>query len=193
MSKQDFPLFQTESFPSPGFCNSHLCIGRQSQPLFSMSSSSSFSIPKFDVFLSFSAQDTTKTFVSDLYRSLSEKGIATYYKDDKLEKRVPSFGSDLENYILESKLVVVVVSKSYPTSVLCLNQLQTIVNLHDAGQLSVLPIFYGVDPSDIRYQTGEYTEAFRNLGEEYSPKKVQAWRSALTKLANISGLDSRIW
>ena len=158
-----------------------------------MSSSSSSLIPKFDVFLSFKAEDTTNVFVSDLHSSLSEKGITTYQKDEKLEEKDFSVVSDLKKGIIESKLAVVVVSMSYPTSVLCLNQLQTIINFHDEGQLSVLPIFYGVDLSNIRNQTGEYKEAFRSLGEEFSTEKVQAWRSALAKLTSIPRLDSRFW
>lgn len=159
-----------------------------------MSASTSSSIPRFDVFLSFSAEDTTKTFVSDLYSSLSEKGISTYYKDDKLEERASSsFGSDLRKRFVDSKIAVVVVSESYPTSVLFLNELQAILNLHDEGQLSILLIFDGVDPSNIRKQTGEYAEPFRNLGEEHSAEKVEAWRRDLTKLTSISGLDSRFW
>lgn len=159
-----------------------------------MSASSSSLIPKFDVFLSFSSEeDTAKTFVTDLFSSLSEKGITTYYKDEKLEEGVSSSGSDLSKCIRDSKLAVVVVSESYPTSVLCLNELQTILNLQDEGQLSVLLIFYGVDTSNIRKQTGEYAEPFRKLGEEYSAEKVQSWRRTLTKLTGISGLDSRFW
>ncbi|KAF2592223.1 hypothetical protein F2Q70_00044651 [Brassica cretica] len=159
-----------------------------------MSASSSTFIPKFDVFLSFSSEeDTAKTFVTDLFSSLSEKGITTYYKDEKLEEGVSSSGSDLSKCIRDSKLAVVVVSESYPTSVLCLNELQTILNLHDEDQLSVLLIFYGVETSNIRKQTGEYAEPFRNLGEQYSAEKVQSWRRVLTKLTGISGLDSRFW
>ncbi|KAJ0256386.1 ADP-ribosyl cyclase/cyclic ADP-ribose hydrolase [Hirschfeldia incana] len=155
-----------------------------------MSASSSFFIPRFDVYLSFSAEeDTAKSFVIDLHRSLSEKGITTYYKDDKLE----DLGSELSKCIRASKLAVVVVSESYPTSVLCLNELQTILNLHEERQLSVLLIFYGVETSNIRKQTGEYAEPFRKLSEEYSAEKVQSWRRALTKLTGISGLDSRFW
>lgn len=159
-----------------------------------MSASSSSLIPKFDVFLSFSSEeDTAKTFVTDLFSSLSEKGITTYYKDEKLDEGVSSSGSDLSKCIRDSKLAVVVVSESYPTSVLCLNELQTILNLQDEGQLSVLLIFYGVDTSNIKKQTGEYAEPFRKLGEEYSAEKVQSWRRTLTKLTGICGLDSRFW
>ncbi|CAH8331531.1 unnamed protein product [Eruca vesicaria subsp. sativa] len=156
-----------------------------------MSASSSSFISNFDVFLSFSAEeDTAKAFVTDLYVSLSEKGIPTYYKE---EEGGSSSGHDLRKCIRDSKLAVVVVSQSYPTSVLCLNELQTILNFHDEGQLSVLLIFYGVNTSNIRKQTGEYAEPFRKLGEEYSAEKVQSWRMDLAKLTGFSGLDSRFW
>lgn len=161
--------------------------------LSSMPSCSLSSISKLDVFLNFSAEDTNRTFVSHLYRSLSEKGVTTYYKDDKLEKGVSTFGHDLRKCIRESKVVVVVVSPSYPTSFCCLNELQTILNFHEEGHLSVLPIFYGIDPSNVRKKTGEVAEYFRKLGEEYPAEKVQAWRIALTKVTNISGLDSSFW
>lgn len=156
-------------------------------------SSSSFSIPKFDVFLSFSGEDSDKTFISDLYQSLSEKGITTYYKDDKLEERVLPLGSDLSKCIEESKLAVVVITESYPTSVWCLDQLQRILKSQEEGRLSILPIFYEADPSNVRKQTGEFAEPFSKLDDEYPSEKVQAWRTALTKLTNISGLDSRLW
>ncbi|CAN6844913.1 unnamed protein product [Brassica oleracea] len=42
------------------------------------SSSSSSSSKKYDVFLSFRKEDTGRTFVSHLYRSLHQKGIRTY-------------------------------------------------------------------------------------------------------------------
>ncbi|CAL9217217.1 unnamed protein product, partial [Arabidopsis halleri] len=150
-------------------------------------------IPKFDVFLSFSGEEITKTFVQDLNRSLSEKGVTTYQKDDKLEDKISPLGSDLTKCITESKLVVVVISRSYPTSVLCLNHLETIIKSHDQGRFPVLPIFYGVNPSNVRKQSGEVEEPFRKLCEEYPADKVQTWRTALTKLTNISSLESRYW
>jgi len=140
-----------------------------------MSSSS-----KFEVFLSFCSEDPSKTFVSVLDRWLEQKDITTNFKDD-------SFLAE------ESKLAVVVVSESYPISVLCLNQLEKIVNSHSEGRLSILPIFYGVDPYNVRKQTGYLAEPFQELGEGYPDDKIQEWRVSLTKLTNIPALDSRYW
>ncbi|XP_050368980.1 disease resistance protein L6-like [Argentina anserina] len=57
---------------------------------------------------------------------------------------------------------------------------------------TVLPIFYGVDPSDVRNQTGCFADAFANYENKYKdePQKVETWRAALRKLANLAGWDS---
>ena len=55
------------------------------------------------------------------------------------------------------------------------------------GQI-VLPIFYYVDPSDVRKQKGSFGEAFTNYDYEDNWKdKVERWREALTKAGNNFG------
>ena len=53
------------------------------------------------------------------------------------------------------------------------------------GQI-VLPIFYHVDPTDVRNQTRSFGEAFNNHEKNWK-NKVQRWREALTEVGNISG------
>ncbi|KAL6343134.1 hypothetical protein AAG906_019677 [Vitis piasezkii] len=57
---------------------------------------------------------------------------------------------------------------------------------------TVVPIFYHVDPSHVRHQTGRFGEAFSNYKEdtEEMKEKVRSWRSALTEAANTSGEHS---
>ncbi|XP_059594082.1 disease resistance protein RUN1 isoform X2 [Vitis vinifera] len=50
----------------------------------------------------------------------------------------------------------------------------------------VLPIFYHVDPLDVRKQTGSFGEAFTRY-EETLKNKVQSWRKALIEASNLSG------
>ncbi|KAL6342811.1 hypothetical protein AAG906_016646 [Vitis piasezkii] len=54
---------------------------------------------------------------------------------------------------------------------------------------TVVPIFYHVDPSHVRNQTGRFGEAFSNYKEdtEEMKEKVRSWRSALSEATNISG------
>ncbi|XP_021803286.1 TMV resistance protein N-like, partial [Prunus avium] len=59
--------------------------------------------------------------------------------------------------------------------------------------LRILPIFYHVDPSDVRNQKGSFAEAFTKHEEKFSEDvdKVKRWRDALKEVANLSGLDSK--
>ncbi|WZZ68884.1 hypothetical protein YC2023_080254 [Brassica napus] len=155
-----------------------------------MASSSSSATPEFDVYLS-CAEDTRKGLVSHLYRSLSQRGITTYTRDDKLEKRDSSPDYEFPDqwkYTIDAKVAVVVVSRSYLASAWCLNELQTILNFLDIGRLLVLPIFCGVDPSNVKNQTGAAEEPFRKLGEKY-PEKDHAWRMALIDVSNLFPQD----
>ncbi|KAL6213624.1 hypothetical protein ACLB2K_013071 [Fragaria x ananassa] len=53
----------------------------------------------------------------------------------------------------------------------------------------VRPIFYKVDPADIRYQKGSYGEALAKHERRFPDnlEKVRRWRRALTRSANLSG------
>jgi hypothetical protein len=59
----------------------------------------------------------------------------------------------------------------------------------------VLPIFYDVDPSEVRKQSGIYGEAIveheQRFQQDYEISMVQRWREALTIVGNISGWDVR--
>ncbi|XP_057986618.1 disease resistance protein RUN1-like [Hevea brasiliensis] len=53
----------------------------------------------------------------------------------------------------------------------------------------VLPIFYRVNPSDVRKQTGKFGEAFGKVKEnsKHSLDVVEKWRTALMEAGNLSG------
>ena len=60
-------------------------------------------------------------------------------------------------------------------------------------EMTVLPIFYGVDPSDVRKQMGSFAQAFVEHEERLkeNTKKVQTWRAVLSEVANLSGWHSQ--
>ncbi|KAI4324067.1 hypothetical protein L6164_023633 [Bauhinia variegata] len=59
----------------------------------------------------------------------------------------------------------------------------------------IIPIFYGVDPSDVRNQRKSFAEAFRKQEEKFGAdkEKVRRWRDSLREVANISGWHSKDW
>ncbi|KAM0014928.1 putative TIR domain, P-loop containing nucleoside triphosphate hydrolase [Helianthus debilis subsp. tardiflorus] len=157
------------------------------------SSSSSHSVPasisqswNYDVFLSFRGEDTRKSFVDHLYAALEQQGIHTY-KDDKTLARGESIGPALLKAIQDSRVAVVVFSKNYADSSWCLDELAHIMECMDTKGQIVMPIFYHVDPSDVRKLNRKYGEAFdkRSVGD--NKLKVESWRKALEKAGKLSG------
>lgn len=157
-----------------------------------MSSSSSSSSRKFYVFLSFQGLDTRRTFVSHLRRSLDQKGITTFEDENEFQGG-GSDSSAVDSSIGESKVAVVLISVNYVSSPLCLDSLVKIMKFHQSGSLVLIPIFYEVDPMDVRKQIGKLYEAF-SLHERENPEKVQIWKQALSQLVSIPGCQySEIW
>ncbi|KAJ9554597.1 hypothetical protein OSB04_018642 [Centaurea solstitialis] len=146
--------------------------------------SSSSQPRKHDVFLSFRGTDTRNTFVDHLYSALEQQGIYTY-KDDKTLPRGETIGPSLLKAIEELLVAVVVFSENYADSSWCLQELAHIMKCRDERDLIVMPIFYHVDPSELRKQKGKYGAA---LAKHVSEKKnVESWRKALADAGNLSG------
>ncbi|CAK9153727.1 unnamed protein product [Ilex paraguariensis] len=156
------------------------------------SSSSLSSTPpwKYDIFLSFRGEDTRKNFTDHLYTALVQTGIHIFRDDDELE-RGKEISLELLKAIRGSRISIIVFSKNYASSRWCLDELVEILECRKTiGQL-VLPIFYDVDPSDVRKQTGSFAKAFARHAECFVAEieKVERWRDALTEAGNLSGWD----
>ena len=150
------------------------------------SSSSFIHQPKnFDVFLSFRDKDTRLGFIGHLYNALSRRGINTFI-DDNLQRGEEIFAK-LVKIIESSRISIIVFSENYASSTWCLDELAKIIECKKNDQL-VRPVFYNVDPSEVRNQKGKFGEALSKHEEKLKDnKKVQRWREALHEAANISG------
>ena len=137
----------------------------------------------YDVFLSFRGEDTRNGFTGHLYRALCEKGIKTFIDNDL--QRGEEISRELLKAIRSSRISIIIFSQNYAFSAWCLDELVEILNCNKKGQL-VLPIFYKVNPSEVRKQEGDFEvakiEKFKNKKE-----KVKTWNAALTEAANLSG------
>ncbi|KAF5444599.1 hypothetical protein F2P56_033720 [Juglans regia] len=151
-------------------------------------SSNSESEPKeHDVFLSFRGEDTRNTFTDHLYRALVDKGISTFMDDDKIGIGKP-ISPELLLAIEKSSVAVIVLSRNYASSTWCLQELAKIIECMKEKEMRVLPIFYQVDPSDVRNQTGTIADAFAEHEIRFGKNlEVQTWRNALREVANLSG------
>ncbi|CAL2257424.1 unnamed protein product [Prunus armeniaca] len=154
-------------------------------------SSSSASFPKSredQVFLSFRGEDTRHNFTDHLYSALCQRGINTFRDDDDLG-RGEEISRALLTAIEESKISVIVFSKNYASSRWCLDELVKILDCKESNQQRVIPVFYKVNPSDVRNQRGSFGDALANMECKYKENmpKVNKWRAALSRVADLSG------
>jgi hypothetical protein len=153
-------------------------------------SSSSQSGWDYDVFLSFRGEDTRKNFTDHLYCALVRVGICTFRDGEEL-RRGENISTELRNAIRGSRISIVVFSEDYASSRWCLDELVEIVHCKNTISHTLLPIFYHVDPSDVRHQKGTLAEAFYRLEKRFQTdmERVQRWKAALTEAASCSGWD----
>ena len=152
------------------------------------STSSSTRRWKYAVSLSFRGEDTREGFTSHLYKALCDKGINTFI-DDKLP-RGEEISEELIQAIKNSSILVIVFSENYAESKWCLDELAEIVECREKDrEVQIHPVFYNVDPSEIRNQNGNFGIALANHEMKFknNKDKVQRWRDALRKAANASG------
>lgn len=114
--------------------------------------------------------------------------------DDSLQK-----GNDIATELIQtiraSRILVVVFSRNYAESRWCLQELAEIMECQETSGQIVLPVFYDVDPSHVRRQTGSFVEAFQNRQEKLEllsddgKTNLARWKDALTKAGSLVGWD----
>ena len=77
--------------------------------------------------------------------------------------------------------------KNYASSSWCLDELVHICECVKKKSLVVLPIFYQVDPSDVRGQKRSYEAAFKQNRDRFPEDMINKWKDALTTAASNSG------
>nr|XP_023925946.1 TMV resistance protein N-like [Quercus suber] len=136
---------------------------------------------KYDVFLSFRGEDTRNNFTDHLYAALQSKGIFTIKDKEELE-RGESISPTLLKAIEESRFAIIILSKNYVSSTWCMKELAKIVRCRKETGLTILPIFYYVNPSDVQKQA----KAIKRM-----KRRKKTLEAALKEVANISGWHLR--
>ncbi|QHO33495.1 TMV resistance protein N isoform X2 [Arachis hypogaea] len=153
-----------------------------------LASSSSFSplTTRYDVFISFRGEDTRNSFTSHLHSALLRNQIETF-----IDYRIPKGGvvwNELVEAFRDSKLFVIIFSENYASSSWCLRELVEIMECKKKNeQVIVIPVFYKIEPTHVRKQSGSYRRAFDEHERSSNRKHVHQWRTALTEASNLSG------
>ncbi|XP_061996854.1 putative disease resistance RPP13-like protein 1 [Rosa rugosa] len=152
----------------------------------------------YHVFLSFRGEDTRKNFTDHLYTALVNAGFHTFRDDPELE-RGENIKEKLENAIRQSRSSVIVFSKDYTSSRWCLDELVMILERKRTSDHVVLPVFYDVNPSQLRKKaeslvrrhSGVLAKAFARLKKnkkKQSLEKLSRWTEALIEVTDLAGL-----
>ncbi|KAJ0942178.1 putative TIR domain, P-loop containing nucleoside triphosphate hydrolase [Helianthus annuus] len=138
---------------------------------------------EYEVFLSL---DTRHSFTDHLYEALHQAGIRTFRDEDEIRDG-QELKPEIERSIIESRASVIVFSENFAVSTWCLDELWLILEQKRKGDHFVLPVFYGVDPSDVRNQRGSFTVESR-IGSKWTEDNVNRWKAALREVANLKGM-----
>ncbi|MBA0813892.1 hypothetical protein Gohar_027710 [Gossypium harknessii] len=108
-----------------------------------------------------------------------------FFDEEKLEK-----GEQLSHAlclaIAASNLSIIVLSVDYASSKSCLAELSDIMRRKDTQGHIVLPIFYHVDPSDVRNHGGSFKTSFNHHESNRLPQ-VQRWKTAFAEVGKLKG------
>ncbi|KAG7657767.1 Toll/interleukin-1 receptor homology (TIR) domain [Arabidopsis suecica] len=141
--------------------------------------------PVNQVFINFRGKDIRHGFVSHLKDALKRKNI-NFFIDTHEQK-----GRDLNHLfkrIEEATIALVILSPRYGESKWCLEELATIMDQEEKGQIIVIPIFYKVRTEDVEKQTGDFGHMFWSCDEEASLEEMEKWQVALKAVCNKIGL-----
>ena len=143
------------------------------------------------MFTSFHGADVRKTFLSHLRKQFNYNGITMF--DDQEIERSQTIAPALIKAIKESRISIILLSKNYASSSWCLDELLEIVKCKEAMGQIVMTVFYGVDPSDVRKQTGDILKVFKKTCSGKTEEKRRRWSQALNDVGNIAGEHFLNW
>ncbi|CAN1810728.1 Disease resistance protein L6 [Linum perenne] len=135
--------------------------------------------------------DTRDSITNILYRFLARSKILTFRDDEELRKG-EGIWPNLVKAIGQSKISVTIFSPRYAESKWCLKELAEIIEhkKREQGHI-ILPIFYMVDPRDVRHQSGTYGVAFQQH-ERNGFDEETIWKAALTETDELVEIDDQV-
>ncbi|KAK2975689.1 hypothetical protein RJ640_014483, partial [Escallonia rubra] len=150
--------------------------------------------------MSFRGEDTRKTFTDHLYTALVQAGLSVF-RDHEIE-RGENLKWELDKAIKGSQISIIVFSKDYASSEWCLDELVMILDCKDTSRHTAFPVFYDVEPSEVRNQRGSFADAFSRYEEQLinAGSDTETGKELMKKLNRrvlsvthyLVGMDSRV-
>ncbi|XP_039165128.1 disease resistance protein RPV1-like isoform X2 [Eucalyptus grandis] len=163
---------------------------KRSSSLETGSTSHGSSGTEYDVFLSFRGPDTRANFTDSLYHTLLDKCINVF-----IDKQGIDVGEEISPEIFQaidnSKIGIPIFSRDYAFSSWCLRELEHMMQRWKTNELEVMPIFYDVEPCDVKLETRVYADALTLHKEKRGAEIVQRLGEALGEVTGIKGWDTK--
>jgi hypothetical protein len=145
----------------------------------------------YDVYLSFRGGDSRAKFISHLDSALKNAGFYVFKEDNEI-RGGDQISVSLLQAMSQSRICIVVLSRNYANSRWCMVELERIVEISHTNGMVVVPVFYEVDPSEVRRQTGEFGMAFDSLISTISVDAytLENWKTTLNEIGGRAGVVS---
>ncbi|XP_023753181.1 disease resistance protein RPV1 [Lactuca sativa] len=131
----------------------------------SSSSSSPIDGHMYDVLLTFNGTDSRYSFPYHLYKALWAAKITTRF-DNKQFQIGARLKLESETLTKTYRVSLILLSENYANSRWCLEELVLILEQCSTSNHTVLPIYYYVEPSDVREQQGSFGDAMARYRQE---------------------------
>eukprot|EP00253_Pinus_taeda_P001684 PITA_01684 len=148
----------------------------------------------YQVFLNHRGPDVKEGLATDIYNGLKKLGLSVFLDQPELQ-RGEKLKPQIEEAIRTASVHVAIFSPTYAQSRWCLDEL---VQMLESGS-TIIPVFYKVEPADLRHTRGGDGVYARHLSEleakrtsdsqepRYDPETIEKWRNALSAVADIVG------
>eukprot|EP00253_Pinus_taeda_P021417 PITA_21417 len=150
----------------------------------------------YEVFLNHRGPDVKEGLATDIYNGLKKLGLAVFLDQPELQ-RGEKLKPQIEGAIRTASVHVAIFSPKYAQSSWCLDEL---VLMLESGS-TIIPVFYEVEPADLRYTRGgdrvyakdlavlERKTASDSEEPRHDHKTIEKWRNALSAVADIVGFE----
>jgi len=141
----------------------------------------------YHVFINHTGSEVKRTLASLIYHRLTfAHGLHVFLDKEEIHAG-DTFPPVIQAAIQSASVHTCIFSKEYAESSWCLEELYQILRSHHDRHTKIIPVFYDVEPSDLRdIERGPYAKAF----EEHRrlSKDIDKWKTALSETSLISGL-----
>ncbi|XP_039155634.1 disease resistance protein RPV1-like [Eucalyptus grandis] len=134
--------------------------------------------------------DVRNNFLSHLYIAFDRNGIHSFVDSEELRKG-KEISPALMRAIEESHVAIIIFSEEHASSPWCLEELVKIMECKEQKGLKVLPVFYKVEPREVKVRRKSYGRnmAKHELKFGKDSEKVKRWKKTLFDAGNLSGWD----